>query len=373
MKILSSYKNGNYEVSLFSDGTKIRHLPKNEIEFIPDFPENIDVKISNRCSLGCEFCHENSTCNGKIASGLDQDFYISCSSLKHFLEGQNNFNPKSYKLHSKNNNLNNFISSLKPGTELAVGGGALSEIGDPLFLFLEMVTDQGVYPNITVNGKELLNNFFYSKIITSIAFEGKRNAAKVYTYLQNHRDLAASIANEDSMKRHFIYGLGISYVDDPVVKERMLVLRRFFPNSVIIHTIYGITKKEDYDWLAENGFKVLVLGYKNFRRGETYKKKYENEILSNMKDFDENFKNYAKKCHRISFDCLATEQFNLKEKISKNVWDLRYMGDDGKFTMYVDLVEGKFAMNSTIPEDNRYSCEDFSFNVSLMFKKIRNN
>ena len=64
-KLLSEYINGNYKVRLFSDGTKIRF--SNDDEFHPEFPESIDLKITNRCDLRCLMCHEKSTPNGKNA------------------------------------------------------------------------------------------------------------------------------------------------------------------------------------------------------------------------------------------------------------------------------------------------------------------
>lgn len=51
-KLISSYKNGNTRVSIFEDGTKIR---KYDGEAKPDYPESIDIKISNFCDLS-EFC-----------------------------------------------------------------------------------------------------------------------------------------------------------------------------------------------------------------------------------------------------------------------------------------------------------------------------
>ena len=56
---LFSYQNGNCAVDIFSDGTKIRTwdgIPR------PVFPESMDVKITNRCSLEnhCKWCHEGS-------------------------------------------------------------------------------------------------------------------------------------------------------------------------------------------------------------------------------------------------------------------------------------------------------------------------
>lgn len=46
-KLLSKYRNGNYNVMIFEDGTKIRY---NDLDcLIPEFPESMDMKISNFC------------------------------------------------------------------------------------------------------------------------------------------------------------------------------------------------------------------------------------------------------------------------------------------------------------------------------------
>ena len=43
MKELGNYKNGNYTVNIYDDGTKIRETDENE--FIPEFAECIDVNL----------------------------------------------------------------------------------------------------------------------------------------------------------------------------------------------------------------------------------------------------------------------------------------------------------------------------------------
>lgn len=60
MNLLYSYKNWDYSTSIYSDWTKVR-----EWDGVAQFPENIDIKITNYCDLGCPFCHENSTTAGK--------------------------------------------------------------------------------------------------------------------------------------------------------------------------------------------------------------------------------------------------------------------------------------------------------------------
>ena len=53
MNLLGIYKNGNFTTKLFSDGTKIRETEDDE--FIPDFAENMDIKISK---IGRASCRE---------------------------------------------------------------------------------------------------------------------------------------------------------------------------------------------------------------------------------------------------------------------------------------------------------------------------
>ena len=52
MKRIGEYQNGNYTVKIYEDGTKIR---ENDLDFFEsEFPENIDIKITNRCNMGCK-------------------------------------------------------------------------------------------------------------------------------------------------------------------------------------------------------------------------------------------------------------------------------------------------------------------------------
>ena len=84
------YKNGNYNVYIDLDnGTKIRK--NNEDCFIPNTVESMDIKLTNRCTLGsnCVYCHEGSGPNGKHGDILSPSF----------------------------------LDKLHPYTELAIGGG----------------------------------------------------------------------------------------------------------------------------------------------------------------------------------------------------------------------------------------------------------
>lgn len=50
-KIIGSYKNGNYEVIILEDGTKIR-ITEDE-KFVPTRLESTDCKITNFCDMNC--------------------------------------------------------------------------------------------------------------------------------------------------------------------------------------------------------------------------------------------------------------------------------------------------------------------------------
>lgn len=55
MNLLGKYPNGNYTVHIYDDGTKIR---ENDLDFFaPEYPESMDIKITNSCDRMCPFCH----------------------------------------------------------------------------------------------------------------------------------------------------------------------------------------------------------------------------------------------------------------------------------------------------------------------------
>lgn len=122
-KILGTYENGNYTVMMFNDGTKIRF--NNKATMRADFPESIDMKISNRCNMGCPMCHEQSVPDGELAN------------LSHPL-----------------------LNSLHPYTELALGGGNVLEHPD-LFQFLSRMKDQNVICNMTLHLDHFIGAYSY--------------------------------------------------------------------------------------------------------------------------------------------------------------------------------------------------------------------
>ena len=120
------YKNGNYMVLFnLSNGTRIRStIDKDATEFIPEFAENMDIKITNRCTgTNCAWCHEGSSSCGKHAD-LNEPF----------------------------------IDTLKPYQEVALGGGNVLEHPD-LLSFLKKLKNMKVIANITLNQIHFEQNY----------------------------------------------------------------------------------------------------------------------------------------------------------------------------------------------------------------------
>lgn len=120
MNIIGKYQNGNYVVTMFSDGTKVRET--NDDEFIPAFSECCDMKITDKCDGGCAFCYEGCTANGRHGD-LNAEF----------------------------------LNHLHPYTEIAINGNDLTH--PDLVPFLERMKAQKVIVNMTVNQKHFELHF----------------------------------------------------------------------------------------------------------------------------------------------------------------------------------------------------------------------
>ena len=280
-KLLSKYRNGNYNVAIFDDGTKIRY---NNLDcLVPEFVESMDMKISNYCPFNCPMCHEKSSEDGEYGKILHHPF----------------------------------IKTLHSGTELALGGGAVTYHPD-LIPFLEELKEQGVLPSITINQRE----WEETKI----------------DYLINNQ---------------LIYGLGVSFTNvDDEVWDKILS----YPNAVV-HLIAGYHSRDVFEYFANKGAKILILGYKNWGRGEDYFKNYSNQIMVRTRELKEILPTLFTRCKVVSFDNLSIKQLDIRTVIGEEKWKEFYMGDDGQYTMYVDMVKRECAKSSTSPD--RFPLSEF--------------
>lgn len=121
IKMLYQYQNGNAEVTLYKDGTRIVEC---EGDLNLNCPLNIDIRLSEQCAFGlnkktgkaiCDFCHESATTDGNHGD------------LKQLIK---------------------VLSPLPAGIELAVG---INQINSNVEQFLSDCCDHGWVVNVTVN------------------------------------------------------------------------------------------------------------------------------------------------------------------------------------------------------------------------------
>lgn len=224
-----------------------------------------------------------------------------------------------------------FIDTLHPYQEVAIGGGDATSHPD-LIPFLEKLKEKKVITNMTVN---------------QIHFEKKQ-------------DLIRKLVDEK-----LIYGLGVSLVNPT---KNFIELIKQYPNAVI-HVINGVLTPSNVASLYDKNLKILILGYKNLRRGNEYYESDMKEIKMWQRWLYNDLPVIVNGFKVVSFDNLAIEQLNVRRLMSDEEWNEFYMGDDGKMTYYIDMVERKFARSSTAAFDKRYELLD---SVDDMFKVIVN-
>ncbi len=286
--LIGYYQNGNYVVKFYSNGTKIKQTPADK--FIAEFPDSIDLKITDYCDKNCPMCHEKSS-----VFGLHGDFNEE------------------------------FLKTLKKGTELAIGGG--NPLSHPnLESFLKDMKKRGVICSLTVNGSHLIAD--------------------------NER-IEALIQNK------LIYGLGIS------IQEYNQTIVNFAQkhSNAVLHLINGVFT--DFNKIFDKNLKILILGYKKFGKGEQF---FSSEVESNMEALKNNVSTYFNRFKVLSFDNLALLQLDIKNLLTKEEYESIFMGDDGDSSMYIDLVKKQFAKSSTSVD--RYPLGN---DIIQMFSKINNN
>lgn len=134
MELLGKYINGNTRNYIYSDGTRVCETDDDEFKFA--YARNMDIKLCNRCNIGCKYCHEGSTPDGKLGDIMNEKF----------------------------------IETLHPYQEVALGGGNVLEHPD-LIPFLEKLRELKVITNITLNqihfeqNIELVDMLFKKKLI----------------------------------------------------------------------------------------------------------------------------------------------------------------------------------------------------------------
>lgn len=177
----------------------------------------------------------------------------------------------------------------------------------------------------------------------------------------NIEDVLYSNQFEYWQENKLIYGLGISV---GIHWSSLYRLNRSISlKNTIFHTIVGINKLKDFEELK--GKKVLILGYKSKGRGR-------HRILT-KEEINETRKIVKKAIKEnwfeiLSFDNLALEQLDIKSIVSEEIWNKYYMGEDGIYSFYLDMVKETYAISSLSDDVKKI------YNMSIMniFNKLKN-
>jgi Radical SAM superfamily len=251
---LAEYKNGDYDFTLYSDGTLVRSTEVESPRLL--HPSSIDVKITDYCDMGCMYCHESSTTSG-IHGDLDR--------------------------------LLDVISVLPAGVECSIGGGnALSH--PHLIPFLEELKRRGLIANITVNQGHLKP---YQDLLTHLIQQDLVKGVGVSINSYNSEYLEPLLRLTDNIVYHVIagvnkvsvisrlmelskckililgyktYGFGVDY-HNPNVDTEILRWKRYLPQLIDKCTI-------SFDNLAIEQLNVKRLftteGWDHFYMGDDF-------------------------------------------------------------------------------------------------------
>jgi hypothetical protein len=223
-----------------------------------------------------------------------------------------------------------FVETLHPYQEVALGGGNVLEHPD-LIPFLEKIRDKKVIANITLHQRHFEKNMEFVDML---------------------------------VRKQLIYGLGISVVSPT---DAFIEKVKRYPNAVI-HVIHGVLAPSDAKAMYGKGLKLLILGYKHLRRGEDWYHACREHICMQQEWLKEHLEELFEHFEVVSFDNLAIKQLEVRKLLTREEWDVFYAGNDSAFTFYIDMVERKFAKNSTAPLEQRYDLMD---SVDEMFEKVR--
>lgn len=279
-----SYINGNYVVFPLPGGGRQKRALRSNENLNPNFPDSIDLKITNSCSQGCPFCHENSIPGGK-------SFSLSRT--------------------------RSVLSTLpKAPIEIAIGGGNIFDCSKDTYELIKWMKDYGFNPRITISYEEFKKreDVFYQPS---------------WTKSKNH---------EESLIKEVSH-IGVSI-------NRHITLTNYLSKSIVWHVIIGVMPIEEMiKVLQDSNFKkILILGFKQFGRA----KDQEISNLEDWKLLIKNLiqENNDSIPKTIGFDNLALEQLEVKKYLSEEDWNSLWFGPEFSSSMYIDAVEETFAPTS---------------------------
>lgn len=298
---MRKYINGNYLVTVggaFGQDRKYETFRFNE-DFNSDFPDSIDLKITNKCSHGCSYCHESSNSSGKS---------FNLENTKQMLDKLPNY-----------------------PIEVAIGGGNILECFDDLKELIKFCNVKSFDTRATLNIKDLENpdDHRIKELIRRLPIGVSINKYSQVETIKKHPDF--------------------DYYVTPVLH----IIVGVFP----IEDLKNLLNSED-----KFTKKILILGYKQFGRAKNIKLKDEivdewkqviSEYIYKSRQNKDLYQESMSKA--VAFDNLAIDQLNIRDMLLETEWRNMYLGRDFSHSMYVDAVEETFAPTSRSDTSERES------------------
>jgi MoaA/NifB/PqqE/SkfB family radical SAM enzyme len=304
-------KNGNYWVAFgHTDDelvTNYHHPMKNSFrgrlrfstskdDPIPEFPELIDLRITNKCQHGCKFCFMDS---------------------------------KMTKSHAKISTIVHILSQLRDRQiEFSIGGGNIL-LHPHLDKILTMIKEGGHIVNVTVNVKDC------ETILTNKKF--------LNLFVKCVDGIGISITEPDDVQ--IVNDFRDKIYDEVGEYNRKRAIYNYYSKHIVMHIIpeyLGIENTKEI--LKKSGYgNVLMLGYKTNGRGATQKyNTFTDDELTEMcsckatLSCDTTFANRYKGWLDKNYCCATTVTWN-----------------EGEYSMYIDGVTG-YAYKSSYQLDKAY-------------------
>lgn len=301
---------------------KIRFATSNG-EIVPEYPELIDLKITNACEHGCPMCYMDATMKGKHAD---------VSFLKSMISNAGT---------PRNNNYHRI--------EFSIGGGNILLYPNLEELF-KYIKEKGHIINVTINAKDC-KKVIEDKNINSI-------------FMKYVDGIGVSVFSDEDAEILIDFKNIINNSKSSYDKNYKYIVAHLIPEYLGVELTKKISNKIKNIWMP-----VLYLGYKKTGRGKTQKyQEFTNEdLISIFKDA---------RC--VSIDTTFANRYFwwIKDNFS---YAKTMTLNEGEFSMYIDGVSQQAYKSSYnlekpynmkfVPYDEREN--NPMYNIKEAFAEIR--
>lgn len=284
------------------------------------FPELVDVKLTDYCSMGCAFCYQGSTKQGK---------------------------------HASYSTIEQIISELAAGGtfEIAFGGGEPSEW-------------EGTHYTATKRFSDILRYCVSNRIVGNFTTKNQAwlKTPEAATCLELCGGMAFSISNLAEARQ--VLKIFQKY---KLPRHKLSFQYVLGSNDLDLNKLFTFSR--------DNCIRVTLLGFKKLNRGVDYPQTdYSNWLELLVKHYKKNADRYG--MNMIGIDTALLQQTGESALIAAGVDPSCYTMEEGKFSCYIDAVSAKmYASSYTLDRpvslhinENRYKTVNLIKQISDGFK-----